>query len=97
MYNDYLNDDFYHSQFVPADVIIEDNGQTVINENNNNNSQNYIKKDNNSIFSGLFSNFNIPEINNETLILFAIIFFAIYDDFDIDLLIILGVLFLIGI
>lgn len=92
MYNDYLNENFYHSQFNPADVIIENEGQTLVSENGN---ANYIKQ-NNSIFSGLFNNINTPEINNETLILFAIIFFAIYDDFDLDLLIILGILFLIG-
>ncbi|MFI3226250.1 MAG: hypothetical protein R3Y09_02460 [Clostridia bacterium] len=97
MYNDYINENFYHAQFKPAEVVIEDNGQTVINENCNEIPSNYIPKDNNSLFSGLFGNTNMPEINSETLILFAIIFFAIYDDFDMDLIIILGILFLLGI
>lgn len=97
MYNDYMTEDFYHAQFSPADVIIEDGKETVFNEKFNNSDENYIEKGNNSIFSGLFSNVNMPEINSDTLILFAVIFFAIYDDFDIDLIIILGILFLIGI
>lgn len=46
---------------------------------------------------GIMSKFTFPEINSETLILFAVIFFAIYDDFDIELLIIIGVLFILGI
>lgn len=85
MYNEYSNENFYHAQFMPT--VVENNAEEYIQE----------KPQNNSIFSGLFNNFNSPEINSETLILFAIIFFAIYDDFDMDLIIILGILFLIGI
>lgn len=91
MYNDYVSDDFYHAQFTPSDVEILNNPDEVLPDNN------YIEKSNNSIFSGLFNNTTMPDISSETLILFAIIFFAIYDDFDTDLLIILGILFLIGI
>ncbi|MFI3114770.1 MAG: hypothetical protein R3Y12_01340 [Clostridia bacterium] len=83
MYNDYANENFYHTQFIPSksDDFIE----------------NESKQEQNSMFSNIFSNFNMPEINSETLILFAIIFFAIYDDFDTDLIIILGILFLLGV
>lgn len=90
MYNDYITDNFYHTQFKP-DFVVEND------ENEQKNLENNTKEEKNSIFSGIFGNMNMPEINSETLILFAIIFFAIYDDFDTDLIIILGILFILGI
>lgn len=45
---------------------------------------------------GLLSNLKTPEINTETLIICAVIFFCIYDDFDTELLIIIGALFFLG-
>lgn len=52
---------------------------------------------NKSIFSNMFDGFKMPEINTETIILLAVIYFCVYDDFDVDLLIIIGILFLLGI
>ena len=85
-----------------------DTSNNYIPSENSDASNNYIPKDNpdipndhdkkqDSIFSGMFNNLAFPEITSETLILFAIIFFSIYDELDLDLLIIIGVLFLIGI
>lgn len=95
MYNSYSNDNFYHKQFEDSDVIIDNNGNAILPSNTDTYNENSTNK--NSVFSGIFDNFSTPEITTETLILFAVIFFAIYDDFDMDLLIILGILFLIGI
>lgn len=90
MYNSYKNDDFYFKQFNKENAIIPEHIETSDVKNSN-------EEKSPSIFSGMFNNINMPEINGETLILFAVIFFSIYDDFDMDLIIILGILFLIGI
>lgn len=47
--------------------------------------------------TGILSKIKAPELNTETLILCAVIFFCIYDDFDTELLIIIGALFFLGI
>lgn len=46
--------------------------------------------------SGILSNIKSPELSMETIILFAVIFFCVYDDFDTELLIIIGALFFLG-
>lgn len=90
MYNSYITDDFYFKQFSGTpDVITTENGNTYIPPST--------EKTSNSIFGGMLDGIKFPEITGETLILFAVIFFSIYDDFDMDLLIILGILFLLGI
>lgn len=89
MYNSYITDDFYFKQFSGnPDVITNENGETFIPDEQKNSS--------NSIFGGMLDNIKFPEITGETLILFAVIFFSIYDDFDMDLIIILGLLFILG-
>lgn len=97
MYNSYLNNDnYYYNQFAnTSENIVQtvepcEQSQASIKSTAPNTS-------NNSIFSNMFSGFKIPELTTETLILFAVIYFSIYDDFDMDLLIIIGVLFLLGI
>lgn len=90
MYNSYISDDFYFKQFSDKpDVINTESGETIIPSNTD-------EKAKSSLFSGMVDNIKFPEITGETLILFAVIFFSIYDDFDMDLIIILGVLFLLG-
>ena len=103
MYNSYLNNDFYYSQFAePKDNVIH----TIESDDNLNEPEKCcddnnppVHKENNSLLSGMFNNFKSPELNAETLILAGVVFFSIFDDddFDMDLILIIGILFLIGI
>ncbi len=47
--------------------------------------------------NGVFGNLRSFELNEETIILIAIIAFCLYDDFDMELIIIIAALYFLGI